>query len=47
MMKVTKRKKSHASAPGTLTIIAHTVNSAREEKALRLSKSNSDDGSKI
>ena len=42
----TKRKKSHASAPGTPTVVAHAVNSNREENVLRLSRCNIDDGSK-
>ena len=45
-MKATKRKKSHASAPGTPTVVAHAVNSNREENVLRLSRNNRDDDSK-
>ena len=42
----TKRKKSHAGAPGTPTVVARAVNRTREENVLHLSRSNIDEDSK-
>ena len=42
----TQRKKSHAGAPGTPTVVARAVNRLREENAIRLSRSNIDEDPK-